>query len=654
MLIEFGRAGWIDKARQQPEKVKQVLDKVRTDGVLPTLDAVQAKLDQPIALGYCNAGSIAEGPQRGKRVVSNGPHAEYVCVPENLCAEVPDSVSDEAAAFGVAGAIGMQGIRLVAPTMGECFVVIGLGLIGLLTVQLLQANGCRVMGIDLDPAKCDLARRFGADAYTPLGDAPYSDAVADFSQGRGVDGVLITAATQSSAPVHQAARMCRKRGRIVMVGVTGLELNRSDFYEKELTFQVSCSYGPGRYDAEYEEKGHDYPIGFVRWTEQRNFEAVLDLMAAGKLDVAPLITHRFAFSKAEDAYRLIAEGREPYLGILLEYPVESPKTSQDDSLVSLVRSHNRMPSRLSTPIVGVIGAGNFTGQVILPALRETPARLKAIASGKGVTGTHLGRKFGFETSTTDSGAIMDDPEIDTVFITTRHDTHGPLVLEALSAGKHIFVEKPLCLNSEELDRIGDARGPDRHLMVGFNRRFSPFTKKTKELLHNINSPKSFVMTVNAGHIPRDHWTQDPAVGGGRVIGEACHFIDLLRFLAGCRITRHHFETMAGGAGDTITISLAFEDGSIGSVHYFANGHKSFPKERLEVFCGGKILRIDNFRRLTGYGWSGFKGMKTWRQDKGHRLEVAAFIQAIAEGGPTPIPFEEIEEVSRVTLQSANI
>ena len=506
MLVEFSKANIMDKARKQPDKVRQVLDKVKTDGLLSTIDAVRNKLDQPIPLGYCNVGRIIEaqgegynlqGLKKGDRVVSNGPHAELVCTPLNLSARIPDGLSDEEASFVVVGAIGLQGVRLAQPTLGEYFVVIGLGLIGLLTVQILQAHGCRVLGIDFDSSKCELARQFGAEACDLSKGGDPVDTAMSFSTGRGIDGVLITATSQSSKPIHQAAQMCRKRGRIVLVGVTGLELKRSDFYKKELSFQVSCSYGPGRYDPEYEEKGHDYPIGYVRWTEQRNFEAVLDLMASGKLDVTPLITHRFPFEEAEKAYELIAEGRDPYMGIILEYGKEDPQitqiTQKDERTVTLKQSYERSAMSYKLPVIGLIGAGNFTGQVLLPALQKTGVRLKTIASSGGASGTHLGKKFGFEESTTDTERIFADTEINTVFITTQHNMHAYFVLEALRAGKHVFVEKPLCLNIEELSQIKDTHhalitNNDSQitgngvplLMVGFNRRFAPHVIKMKE------------------------------------------------------------------------------------------------------------------------------------------------------------------------------
>jgi len=687
MLMEFGRAGWVDKARQQPDKVRQVLAKVKTDGLMATMEAVQAKLDQPLPLGYCNAGvviavggdSAALGFSPGDRVVSNGPHAEVACVPKNLCARIPDGVPDADAAFTVLGAIALQGVRLAEPTLGESFVVLGLGLIGLMTVQLLLANGCRVLGIDLEASKCDQARQFGAEVVNLSQAGEPQAAALNFSRGRGVDGVIITAATKSSTPVHQAAEMCRKRGRIILSGVTGLELRRDDFYKKELSFQVSCSYGPGRYDPEYEDKGHDYPLGFVRWTEQRNLEAVLDLMAAGKLITAPLISHRYPMAEATQAYDMMAGGREPYIGILLEYG-EAGKEPAWESALSLLAGEDAEALPVSTialgdsrpegrspepATVGLIGAGNFTGQVILPALQKTNARLKTIASATGVSAAHLGKKFGFLEASTDTHKIITDPEIDTIFITTRHHTHGRLALAALQAGKNVFVEKPLCLEPEELDRIeetmaemaaaaGTAGRSGPILMVGFNRRFAPHIQRIKTLLAGGGEPVAMVMTVNAGMIPPDHWTQDPEVGGGRVIGEACHFVDLLRYLADSPIVDVAATYMGqDGPQDTLSLTLSFANGSVGTVHYFANGNKTYPKERLEVFGGGKVLQLDNFRSLMGWGWPRFRKMQLWRQNKGHGAEIAAFIEAVRTGGPPPIPLAEIAEVTRATFTIAS-
>ena len=659
MLVEFGKAGWIDKARRQPDKVRMVLDKVRTDGLLPTLEAVANKLDQPLPLGYCNVGVVAESRARpgsgpafaaGERVASNGRHAEMVSVPANLCARVPDAVSDEEAAFTVLGAIGLQGIRLLQPTLGEAVVVTGLGLIGLLTVQLLRAHGCRVLGIDFDPEKLALAKRFGAEVVNlAAGEDPLL-AAQGFSRGRGADAVIITATTASSQPVHQAAQMCRKRGRIVLVGVVGLELSRADFYEKELSFQVSCSYGPGRYDPQYEEKGADYPVGFVRWTEQRNFEAVLDMMADGRLDVKPLISHRFEIAEAARAYELVGGGGAS-LGILLRYP---RRAGADARSVALTRASPTLPGQA---VLSCIGAGSYATSVLLPAFRKAGARLRLVASQSGVSGRHAARKFGFEETTTDTDRLLVDAETTALVIATRHDSHAGLVLAALRSGKHVFVEKPLCLSLVELEEIErcywelTARFPAQKLMVGFNRRFAPQVVKIKELLAGVRGPKSMVMTVNAGAPAPDHWTRGEA-GGGRIIGEACHFIDLLRHLAGAEVVEHAARQMESAGGDTLTVTLNFADGSLGALHYFANGCKSFPKERLEIFAAGRVLQLDNFRKLTGFGWPGFGSLRLWRQDKGQGACAAAFLRSLHLGGAAPIPFAELAEVSRLAISIA--
>lgn len=662
MLVEFGKAGWISKARQQPDKVRMVLDKIKVDGLAPTLEAVFNKLDQPLPLGYCNVGRVVavgagvSGFAVGDRVASNGRHAEMVSVPVNLCAAVPEGVSDEAAAFTVLGAIALQGIRLVQPTLGEGVVVTGLGLIGLAAVQLLRAHGCRVLGIDYDTDKLALARRFGAEVVDlAAGQDPVAAAQA-FSRGRGVDAVIITASTKSSEPVHQAALMCRKRGRIVLVGVTGLELSRADFYEKELSFQVSCSYGPGRYDPAYEDQGQDYPVGFVRWTEQRNFEAVLDMMVGGRLDLAPLVSHRFGIDEAEAAYALVG-GAGPSLGIVLRYP--------SDGAAPLAQTVALAPASAATaagvgdaPAIGFVGAGNYATAVLIPAFKAAGARLATVASSGGVSAVHAGRKFGFASTTTDTDALITDPALSAVVVTTRHDSHARLVVQAIAAGRHVFVEKPLALRLDELAAIEAAiasraaQGRAPLLMVGFNRRFAPQVLKIRELLGGVAGPKTFVMTVNAGAIPAEHWTQDRAVGGGRIVGEACHFVDLLRCLAGAPITAWQRLDMDAASGDTVSLSLRFADGSLGTVLYLANGSKSFPKERLEVFAAGRVLQLDNFRRLTGFGWPGFSKMNLWRQDKGQHACAAAFVRALRQGGEAPIPLAELLEVARVTIEMA--
>lgn len=665
MLVDFGRASYLEKARKQPDKVRMVLDKVRSDGLMTTVDAVRSKLAQPIPLGYCNVGVVAEvggsveGFKPGDRVVSNGPHADVVRVPGNLCARIPDGVDDESAAFTVVASIGLQGMRLAAPTLGESFVVTGVGLIGLLTVQLLRAQGCRVLAIDFDESKLALAASFGAEVCNPATGADPVAAGMAFSRGRGVDGVIITASTASSDPVTQAARMCRKRGRIVLVGVTGLELNRADFYEKEITFQVSCSYGPGRYDPKYEEGGHDYPLGFVRWTEQRNFEAVLDMMAGGQIDVGPLITHRFDFNEAPDAYEVLTADKSA-LGILLSYT-----SAPAGRLQRNVPLQPRVQFDPARPVFGFIGAGNYASRVLIPAFKAAGAQFSTIVTSGGINGVIHGGKTGFATASTDMEGMLADPAITSVAIVTRHDTHARFVRKALDAGKHVFVEKPLALTRDDLKAVEDGYraalecGNGRQLMVGFNRRFAPQVRKMKSLLAAVNEPKSFIMTMNAGAIPPDHWTQDLAVGGGRIIGEACHFIDLMRFLAGSEIVSVQARRMGDTPAVAVTedkasITLGFSDGSFGTILYLANGAASFPKERVEVFAAGRVLQLDNFRKLRAFGWPGFRKMNLWKQDKGQAACAAAFVEALTKGAPSPIPPEEIFEVARVSIAAAEL
>jgi len=665
MLVEFGKANMLSKARQQPEKVKMVVEKIKTDGFFTTIDAVKSKLNQPLPLGYCNVGTVLEmgsdvnGISVGDRVVSNGSHAEVVCVPKHLCARIPENVSDEDASFTVLASIGLEGIRLATPALGEYFVVTGLGLIGLLTVQLLRIHGCKVLGIDFDEDKLDLARQFGAETVLAAqGETPIEAGLV-FSKGRGVDGVIITAATKSSEPVSQAARMCRKRGRIILVGMTGLELNRADFYEKELSFQVSCSYGPGRYDENYEELGQDYPFGFVRWTEQRNFEAVLDMMSEGQIDVKSLVSHRFEFEDAVSAYDVLSRNKKA-LGIILNY-TNSDKKDVLSSCVVLADQPDLIPGR---PVCGFIGAGNYSSRILIPAFAKNGATLDTIVSKRGVSASHHGMKNGFHQASTDETAIFNNDVINTVAIVTRHNTHAQYVIKALKHRKHVFVEKPLCLTLGELESIQNIYGSFTEknmapslLMVGFNRRFSPLITKMKALLTTVNQPKAFIMTMNAGSIPSSSWVQDEKVGGGRIIGEACHYIDLMRYLVGFEITSIQARKMGNDPAIEITedkasITLGFSDGSFGTIHYLANGGKTFPKERIEVFAGNGVLQLDNFRILRGFGWPKFKKIKLFRQEKGQDACVASFLRSIEMGEAAPITFEEIIEVSRVSIQVA--
>jgi predicted dehydrogenase/threonine dehydrogenase-like Zn-dependent dehydrogenase len=665
MLLEFGRAGLIGKALQQPERVRLLLERLRTDGIGPVLEAALNKLDEPLPLGYANVGIVCEvgadvsAFRAGDRVVSNAPHATWARVGTNLCAQVPDAVTDDQAAFVVPTAIALQGLRLAEPTVGETFAVIGTGLIGLLAVQLTTAAGCKVIAVDLRPERLELARSYGARCVTAADDVNVPERVLEMTRGRGVDGVLVTAATDSEAPMRDAARMSRKRGRVILVGVTGLRLSRADFYAKELKLQVSCSYGPGRYDPDYETRGRDYPLAFVRWTEQRNFEAVLDLLAARRLDVDALVSHRFAFDRAPDAYTTLLDDSSA-LGILLTYESGEPARLSLPPATVAVAGATSTARALGSPAVTVIGAGNYARRFVLPTLRQSGARLVTLAAQGSPLSGWAARKAGFEENTTDVRAAIANDAIDAVVIATRHETHAEYCCAALAAGKHVFVEKPLALSEAELtavERAYHAAGTARPiLMVGFNRRYAPYAIELRRHLKAIPGPRCLVYTVNAGAIAPDHWTQDPAVGGGRLAGEACHFIDLLRFLVGSPIVAVTATALPSHANarlpDSASITLRFADDSVGTVHYFANGSRSFPKERIEVFAGGETWQLNNFRALTSFSRLAPRVALPWKQDKGNRACIQAFIAAIRAGAASPTPFEELIEVSRVTLEAA--
>jgi predicted dehydrogenase len=658
MLVDFGRASLVEKARSQPDRVRQVVDKAIAEGVTETLDAVRSKLAQPIPLGYANAGVVVDvgGTVRDLRVgdvvASNGPHAELVSVPATMTALVPAGVDPEQACFASVASVALQGIRLAEPQIGERVAVTGLGLIGLMAVQLLRAQGCEVLGIDPDERRRSLAEALGASATSAPGEAAEA-AATTFSRGRGVDAVLICASTKSSDPVRSAARMCRQRGRMVLVGVTGLELDRSELYEKELSFQVSSSYGPGRYDPSY-EGGRDYPHGLVRWTAGRNMEAVLDLISSGRLDPSALITHRYDFTDAADAYTTLVDDRSA-LGIVLRYPT-SPGPAAQDPRPAAKATPATLRYQGSSGGAALIGAGNYASRVLAPAIRAAGGSLDLVVAPGGVSAALLARQSDSRASSKVDDAFA-DPAIAAIFLATRHDSHSRLVAAALRAGKAVYVEKPLAITDGQLDdvittvaQLADEQGKVPVLTVGFNRRFAPVTLRMRELLATTSAPKAVVMTVNAGAIPPDHWTQDPEIGGGRIVGEGCHFIDLARHLVGSPIadvTSHYLGATV--THDTATLSLTFVDGSTATIHYVANGSPRFPKERIEVFCQGRVLVNDNFRSLKTFGWPRGSALRLRKQDKGHQASVAAFLAASSSAGPAPIAFEELVEVSRATL-----
>lgn len=647
MLVEFGKSNLISKARQQPEKVKQVLDKIKTEGLLPTLEAVFNKLDEPLPLGYCNAGeviAVGEGVSEfrvGDRVASNGHHAEIVCIAKNLVAKIPENVSYEEAAFTVIGSIGLQGIRLVNPTMGETVVVIGLGLIGLITVQLLLANGCNVIGFDFDERKVEMAIKSGANAFI-ASNVDVVKMVEEYTDGIGADAVLITASTKSNDVISQAAQMSRKKGRIVLIGVIGLNIQRADFFKKELSFQVSSSYGPGRYDDDYESKGIDYPIAYVRWTEKRNFEAVLKSISRKQLNVNSLITERLALKEYQKIYSNMGGAS---IASILEYDYSS-ELGQNTVTVKI------FSNRPGKGVLGIIGAGNFTKMTVLPALKNSGAHYKYISSAGGLSAKSLANKYGFEFSTTDYKEILIDKEVDIVMITTRHDMHAAMVTDAIKAGKNIFVEKPLALDTIELESIiteYEKLSDPISITVGFNRRFSPHAQKAKKLIGN--APMNIIATMNAGFIPPDVWVQDMKVGGGRIIGEACHFIDLLTYLTGSQVTSVVMNALGINPEentDNAVITLKFANGSQGVINYFSNGSKEYAKERIEIFSQGRILVLDNFRKLKGYGFKDFSSMST-SLDKGHKSQFVKLIKQIKEGGPSIIPFEDIINTTKASF-----
>ena len=648
MLVDFGKANLLQKAKQQPDKVKMVIDKVKTDGLRPTMEAVFNKLGQPLPLGYCNVGkvvAIGKGVTEfsiGDRVASNGNHAEFVSVPKNLVAKIPDNVTDEEASFTVVGAIGLQGIRLLKPTFGETIVVVGLGLIGLITAELLIANGCNVIGFDFDPEKVRLAKEKGVIAINPSEGTDQVKFVETYTNRIGADGVIITASNKSNEIISQSANMCRKRGRIILVGVIGLDISRADFFEKEITFQVSCSYGAGRYDEEYEQKGHDYPIGYVRWTEKRNFEVVLNAISKKTIDVKSLITDRVSLDDYQKIYGDMSNSKS--IASILEY------NSLEEQKSTIQLEEKSFQGKKG--VIGIIGAGNFTSATILPNLKKCNADIKYIASSGGLSSTVMAKKHNISFSTSDYHEILKDEEVDLVLVTTQHHMHGMMVLEAISAGKSVFVEKPLALNELELEEIvKNYELNDVNVSVGFNRRFSPLAKKMKSALGDSFTPINIVATMNAGFIPKDVWVHDMEIGGGRIIGEACHYIDLCTFLTGSNVVSVCMNAMGLNPEentDNASILLKYENGSNAVINYFANGSKSYSKERVEVYSQERTLIMDNWRTLKGYGFKGFSNAKA-SQDKGHFSQFQALVKQQKNGGESIIPFSEIVNTTRASF-----
>ena len=657
LTMELARKSLLGKARARPDQVRRVLEKLRNEGVLNTLSQVRERLDEPMSMGYSSAGVVlacgagVQGFKPGDRVASNGPHAEVACVPKNLCGVVPDGVPFEHASFAVLGAIALQGIRLAKVNLGETVLVIGLGLIGQITVALLRAAGVRTLGIDLDADRCRLAAdKMGATCVSPglsVGD------VLDFTGGLGADAVLVTASTKSRGPMDFACQAVRAKGRIVLVGVVGLELDRRPFYFKEIEFVVSCSYGPGRYDPRYEERGQDYPSAYVRWTEQRNIQAVLDLMGSEGLDVSPLISHRFPIDKALEAYELVESEKEPYLVIVITYPEVSPESRRQRIELAAPSS-----ARKGSVRIGCLGSGNFARVVLFPVFTDNRHfQLKILCSAGGLSAAHSGAKHGFETVTTDEEEVFGSPDVDVVFVLTRHEHHARQIRRAIENGKGVFVEKPLALTVDEVMEIENAISavnPAPFLMMGFNRRFSPAVLQIREFIAPVHAPLSVMIRFSSGFIPPEHWIHDETVGGGRLIGEACHAIDLATFLTGSPPVRVYAESVGGRSASEITddqcfITLRHANGSISSIGYLSGGDRAFPKERVEIFGGGRVAVIDDFREVTTCVDGKLRRKKYLSQDKGYKAEMEVLAKTLISGTPSPISWEEIRSVSLASI-----
>lgn len=667
-FIELGRKNLVGKAKERPDLVKKVVEKVKSEGFVGTFKAVLEKLDESHALGYSAAGVVVEVGEdvadfrAGDRVACAGTgyatHAEMLSVPKNLCARLPEGVDFESGAFATLGAIALQGVRLAEPTLGESIVVIGLGLLGQLAVQLLKANGCRVFGVDLDASKIALAKSLGADDGC-TSDEEVKAKVAEWSRGRGADAVVITAATQSDEPVQLAGEISRLKGRVVAVGLVGMNVPRQIYFQRELTLRVSMSYGPGRYDPEYEERGHDYPLPYVRWTEGRNIEAFLDLIAARSVQTAPLVTHRFSIEEGERAYELISgDASEPYLGIVLNYDttreIERNVANRRPNLKSQTSKASRQEA--DRVRVGLIGAGDYARRMLLPQFKQSGAEFVSIATASGVTARDVGMRYGFERFVSGAEEVLNDAGVNLVVIATRHDTHAELARRALDRGLDVFVEKPLALCDDELDAALESATRSRgRLTVGFNRRHSAHARAAKEFFAERRAPLSILYRVNAGRVPPSHWTQDSREGGGRIIGEVCHFVDFMHFLTGSRVERVFAESISSGdtqavVADSVFITLRFADGSTGAIAYLAEGDRSLAKERVEIFGAGRSFVIEDFRSSTAHRDGRETRTRLRAQDKGQSEQARVVCAALLEGGPAPIALEELAATTRATFR----
>jgi polar amino acid transport system substrate-binding protein len=657
--VELVSKGLVQEARQRPDLVKAVVAKVKNEGILNTFASVRDKMAASQALGYSAAGIVAAVAddvtefQVGDRVACAGvgfaSHAEVLSVPKNLCVHLPENVSFESGAYGTLGAIALQGVRLAEPTLGESVVVIGLGLVGQLTVQLLKANGCRVFGLDLDQSRVSLALEMGADKAVVSTDAAAKE-IETWTRGHGADAVLITAATDSNAPVELAARVSRLKGRVIVVGMTGMDIPRQPFFSRELKLIISMSYGPGRYDPDYEERGHDYPLPYVRWTEKRNIESFLDLVADKRVNVERLTSHRFPIAEADRAYQLISgDVQEPYLGVVLNYDPEA-EVARKIALGASIRKAEK------SIVLGVIGAGGYVPAMLLPHFKTEGVDFRSITTASGISAHDVGKRFGFAYAVSSAEEVLDDADVNLVVVGTRHDLHAELARKALERDKHVFVEKPLALDDEELESVLEAAASSNgKLMVGFNRRFSPLAQRAKDFFAGRETPLSILYRVNAGRIPKEHWIQDAQEGGGRIVGEVCHFIDLMQFFTGSAPVFVFAESVSAKSSkivdaDSVFITVRFADGSNGSIAYLSEGDKGLAKERVEIFGVGRVFVLDDFRRATLYKDGREEQVTLKAQDKGQQAQVRQVCVSVLEGGPAPIPIDELAATSRATFR----
>ncbi len=656
--VKVGKASLIGKAKQRPDLVAQVLQNIKKEGLKATIDKVRTKLDSLKALGYSTSGVVTASMdtrnlfQVGDRVACAGQdfasHAEIVSIPQNLVAKIPDNVSFEDASYTTLGAIALQGLRQTEPTLGDNVCVIGLGLLGQITTQLLKANGCNVFGIDLSNSLVDLAKTMGADNAMLRSDSNLLATIDDFTNGYGFDSVIITAAAPSNDPIELSAVIARKKGKVVVVGAVKMDIPRDPhFYRKELELRMSCSYGPGRYDVNYEDNGQDYPYAYVRWTEQRNMEAFLKLISNGSVNLKPLTTHIFDIIDAEKAYDIVlGKVEEPSIGILLKYD-----EGNSEKEISTFKINTNQVKKIN---VGFIGAGSFAQSYLIPNVKSAGASLDTVVTTKGITSKNVAEKFGFNNTSSNVDDIMGNAGINTVFIATPHNSHANYTIEALKANKNVFVEKPLAMNQEELLAVEDAyKASSGKLMVGFNRRFAEVSKTIKKAFENLNEPIFVNIRVNAGFIPKEHWTQNPELGGGRIIGEMCHFIDLMQYFTDSEPIKVYADCINTAnekmkADDTISIIVKFKNGAIGTLNYLSNGDKSLPKEMIEVFGGGKTGRIHDFR--SGELHENNKTTKLKSASKGHKQEVDAFLSSLNEGKESPISFESISLTTQTTFK----